>query len=141
MPRQSYSILRKKLIHGIHLYYKSKMGYHYGIINMLMATNALTDSLSWSKEINILDPKEIKNMNWSTLVEDISLIWNKISNARQTIQPDKDKLFFRKISRKMSKFKDQLAQQDFMLIIFKFKQIKIKITRLIRFKKQNFNII
>ena len=135
MTRQSYSILRKKLIHGIHLYYKLKMGFQFGIINMLMAINASTDLSYWSKEIDISDPKEIKNMNWSILEEDISSIWNKISNTRQTIQPDKDKLFFRKMSRKMSKFKDQLAQQDFMLIIFKFKQIKIKLTRMIRFKR------
>jgi hypothetical protein len=114
---QSDSILQKILIHGIHLFNKSKMGFRYGIINILKATNVSTDLSFWSKEINTSDPKEIKNMNWSTSGEDTSSIWNKISNTRLTIQPDEDKLFSQKISRRISKFKDQLDQADSMLLI------------------------
>ena len=47
------------------------MGFHFGFINILMATNASIDLSSWSKEINISNIKEPKNMNWSTSGEDI----------------------------------------------------------------------
>ena len=36
-----------------------------GFINIMMATIALKDSLSWPREINISDLKRIKNMNRS----------------------------------------------------------------------------
>ena len=116
LPLQSYSILQKKLIHGIHLFWKSKMGFQFGIINIVKAINASTESSSCYKEANILDLEEIKNMNLSTSGEDTSLIWNKIFNTKSTIQPDKDKLFFQMIIRKILSFKDHLAQADSVLL-------------------------
>ena len=72
------------------------MGFQFGFGNILMATNASTDLLFWSKEINISDTKESKNMNWSTSGEHTPLILMKIFNTRSIIHPDKDKLFSQK---------------------------------------------
>ena len=41
-----------------------------GSINIMMATNALTDSLSWPKKIDILNLAKKMNSNWFISVED-----------------------------------------------------------------------
>ena len=41
-----------------------------GFINIMMATNALTDSLCWPKEIDLLNLAKKMNSNWSISVED-----------------------------------------------------------------------
>ena len=96
------------------------MGFQHGILNIMLATTASIDLSSWSREIIILDLKETKNINWPSLEELIRLIWKIISSIRSTIQADKDKLFFLKISRKIPKFKDQMAQADLLLITFNY---------------------
>ena len=113
-------ILPKILILGIHLFWKLKMANNIknGFINIMNVTNASTDSSSLSKEIDIWDLEEIKNMNWSTLAEDTWLIWKIISNTRSTIHPNKDRLFFCMKNSKMPNLKDQQAQTDLVLIIF-----------------------
>ncbi len=70
---QLASILPKILIRGINLFWKSKMeiSFQNGLINILKAISASTESSFLSKEIDIWDLKEIKNMNWSTSAEDI----------------------------------------------------------------------
>ena len=73
------------------------MGFQFGFTNILMATDASTDLLFWSKEINISDIKESKNMNWSTSGELTWSILKKIFNTRSTIHLDKDKLFSQKM--------------------------------------------
>jgi hypothetical protein len=63
-------------MHGIFLLSKleGQMNFPLGSIISIKAISALTDLSSWSKEIDISNLKEIKNMNWSTLGEDILLI-------------------------------------------------------------------
>ena len=140
---QSASILQRTLIHGFHLLWKSNKAENFlnGFINILKPTKTSTDSSSWSQELITWDLKETKKMNRQTSAELTPSISNIIANTRQTIHPDKDKLFFQEINSKMPKFKDQLAQADLVLIILFYNQIKIKLTSLIRFRIKKLNII
>ena len=140
---QSASILQRTLIHGIHLLWKSNKAENFlnGFINILKPTKTSTDSSSWLQELITWDLKETKKMNPPTSAELTPPISNIISNTRQTIHPDKDKLFFQEINSKMLKFKDQLALADLVLIILFYNQIKIKLTNLIRFKRKYLDIV